>query len=72
MAEFLTIAEAARRIAARDLSPVELLESCLARIDAVDAQLNSFVTLTRPRRRRPRRRSWRDATAARCTAFSTT
>jgi len=49
MAEFLTIAEAGRRIAARDLSPVELLESCLARVDAVDARLNSFVTLTRER-----------------------
>ncbi|MCO6416793.1 amidase [Siccirubricoccus sp. KC 17139] len=49
MAEFLTIAEASRRIAARDLSPVELLNTCLARIDAVDAQLNSFVTLTRER-----------------------
>ncbi|WP_187830370.1 amidase [Siccirubricoccus phaeus] len=49
MAEFLTIAEAARRIATRDLSPVELLHTCLARIDAVDAELNSFVALTRER-----------------------
>ena len=49
MAEFLTLAEAARRIAARSLSPVELLEACLARVDAVDAQLGSFVTLTRER-----------------------
>jgi len=49
MAEFLTIAEASQRIAARTLSPVELLETCLARVDAVDARLNSFVTLTRDR-----------------------
>lgn len=49
MAEFLTLAEAARRIATRDLSPVELLKDCLARIDAVDDRLNSFVTLTRER-----------------------
>ncbi len=49
MAEFLTIAEAGRRIAARALSPVELLQTCLARVDAVDAQLGSFVTLTRER-----------------------
>ncbi|MDO9713428.1 amidase [Paracraurococcus lichenis] len=49
MAEFLTIAEAARRIAARNLSPVELLQACLARVDAADAQLGSFVTLTRER-----------------------
>ena len=49
MSEFLTLAEAGRRIASRDLSPVELLNTCLARIDAVDAQLGSFVTLTRER-----------------------
>ena len=49
MAEFLTLAEAGRRIASRDLSPVELLQDCLARIDAVDDKLNSFVTLTRER-----------------------
>lgn len=49
MSEFLTLAEASRRIAARDLSPVELLETCLARVDAVDARLGSFVTLTRER-----------------------
>ncbi|MBR0643060.1 amidase [Plastoroseomonas hellenica] len=45
----LTLAEAARLIAARKLSPVELLDACLARIDAADARLNSFVTLTRDR-----------------------
>ncbi|MBK1659447.1 amidase [Paracraurococcus ruber] len=49
MAEFLTLAEAARRIATRDLSPVELLQDCLARVDAVDDRLCSFVTLTRER-----------------------
>lgn len=47
--EMLTLAEAARLIAARKLSPVELLDACLARIDAADARLNSFVTLTRER-----------------------
>lgn len=47
--EMLTLTEAARLIAARKLSPVELLAACLARIDAADAQLNSFVTLTRER-----------------------
>jgi aspartyl-tRNA(Asn)/glutamyl-tRNA(Gln) amidotransferase subunit A len=49
MAEFLSLAEAGRRIASRALSPVELLNDCLARIDAVDASLGSFVTLTRER-----------------------
>lgn len=47
--EMLTLAEAARLIATRKLSPVELLDACLARIDAADARLNSFVTLTRER-----------------------
>src|ERR1700687_778808 len=43
---FLTIAEASRRIAQRELSPVELTETYLQRIAAVDHQLMSFVTLT--------------------------
>ena len=48
---FLTIAEAARRIATRDLSPVELTEAYLARIAAVDDKLQAFVTLTADRAR---------------------
>ena len=43
---FLTIAEAARLIATRKLSPVELAEACLSRIAALDHLLDSFVTLT--------------------------
>lgn len=49
MPGFLSLAEAARRIEARDLSPVELLTDCLRRIEAVDDRLCSFVTLTRER-----------------------
>jgi aspartyl-tRNA(Asn)/glutamyl-tRNA(Gln) amidotransferase subunit A len=43
---FLTIAAASRLIAAKKLSPVELTQSCLDRIEAVDAALCSFVTPT--------------------------
>ena len=49
---FLTIAEAAKLIAARRLSPVELTETYLARIAALDDQLHSFVTVTSERARR--------------------
>ena len=48
---FLTIAEASRLIAGRKLSPVELTEAYLGRIDAFDSQLDSFVTLTAERAR---------------------
>jgi aspartyl-tRNA(Asn)/glutamyl-tRNA(Gln) amidotransferase subunit A len=48
---FLTIAEASRLIAERTLSPVELTEAYLARIAALDDQLDSFVTLTADRAR---------------------
>src|SRR5258708_29527076 len=41
-----TIAEAARLIASRRLSPVELTTACLARIEALDPHINSFL-LTR-------------------------
>jgi aspartyl-tRNA(Asn)/glutamyl-tRNA(Gln) amidotransferase subunit A len=43
---FLTIAEAGRLIAARKLSPVEYTEHLLARIAALDPQLNAFITVT--------------------------
>ena len=48
---FLTIAEAARLIATRELSPVELAEATLSRIAALDHLLDSFVTLTAARAR---------------------
>ena len=43
---YLSIAEAARRIRARTLSPVELTDAYLARIEALDGQLNAFITVT--------------------------
>jgi aspartyl-tRNA(Asn)/glutamyl-tRNA(Gln) amidotransferase subunit A len=42
-ADLPTIATAARLIASRQLSPVELTQSCLARIEALDGRLNSFL-----------------------------
>ncbi|WP_149539632.1 amidase [Siccirubricoccus phaeus] len=42
----LTIAEAARRIATRDLSPVELTQAYLDRIAAVDGVVRAYVALT--------------------------
>ena len=44
--DFITIAEAARLIETRALSPVELVRAKLARIAALDAQVNAFITLT--------------------------
>src|SRR5918911_3829870 len=41
--EYLTIAEAARLIAAKELSPIELTESRLGRIERLDGRLNSFI-----------------------------
>ena len=43
---FLTIAEADRRIAARQLSPVELTAAYLTRIDALDGALRAFIRVT--------------------------
>ena len=42
----ITIAEAARLIAARKLSPVELAKAKLSRMEALDAQVNAFITPT--------------------------
>ncbi|MFF3691319.1 amidase [Streptomyces sp. NPDC002187] len=41
----LSLAQASAAIADRTLSPVELTESVLARIDAVDAHINAYVTV---------------------------
>ncbi|HEX6005559.1 MAG TPA: amidase, partial [Burkholderiales bacterium] len=45
-AAFLSIAEAARLIADRALSPVELVEDLLERIEVLDPQINAFITVT--------------------------
>lgn len=45
MKDVLTIAEAARLIESRQLSPVELLDFHLDRIARLDPKLNSFITL---------------------------
>src|SRR5262245_26240953 len=45
----LSIVEASRRIAARDLSPVELTRAYLARIESVDRRVNSYITVTADR-----------------------
>ena len=42
----LSIAEAGRRIAARDLSPVELTTAYLERIASLDSRINSYITVT--------------------------
>src|SRR5713226_7445353 len=41
--DFLTIAEAARLIERKELSPIELVESRLDRIARLDGKLNSFI-----------------------------
>src|SRR2546423_11184052 len=41
--DYLTIAEAAKLIQQRELSPVELVDSRLARIEKLDGKLHSFI-----------------------------
>ncbi|MBI4194101.1 MAG: amidase [Betaproteobacteria bacterium] len=43
---FLTVADAARLIRARKLSPVELTRAILQRIEALDPQLDAYITVT--------------------------
>jgi aspartyl-tRNA(Asn)/glutamyl-tRNA(Gln) amidotransferase subunit A len=44
-----TVAEAAKLIAAKQLSPVELTKACLDRVHAMDDKLHAFVLLTEER-----------------------
>jgi aspartyl-tRNA(Asn)/glutamyl-tRNA(Gln) amidotransferase subunit A len=46
MVQFFTIAEAAKLIRAKVLSPLELTEMCLDRIRRLDDKINAFITLT--------------------------
>jgi aspartyl-tRNA(Asn)/glutamyl-tRNA(Gln) amidotransferase subunit A len=45
MSAIPSIAEAAAAIAAKTLSPVELTEACLARVEALDGTLHAFIRL---------------------------
>src|SRR5438477_5496099 len=49
MSAIPTIAEAARAIAEKRLSPVELTRACLDRVHKLDGELNAFVRLTEER-----------------------
>jgi aspartyl-tRNA(Asn)/glutamyl-tRNA(Gln) amidotransferase subunit A len=59
----LTIAEAATLIARRHLSPVDLTEACLRRIEAFDVSLSGFIELTADRARRAARLAEREIMA---------
>ncbi|MGZ8264576.1 MAG: amidase family protein, partial [Burkholderiales bacterium] len=54
---FRTIAELARLLRAREISPVELTAAFLARIAALDDQLNAFITVTAERARAQAKRA---------------
>src|SRR5581483_8684604 len=43
----MTLSEAVRRIRTRELSPLELLESCLEQIDRFEAEIKAWVTIDR-------------------------
>jgi aspartyl-tRNA(Asn)/glutamyl-tRNA(Gln) amidotransferase subunit A len=62
----LTIADAAASIARRELSPVDLTEALLARIDALDPQVNAFITVTRDKALEQARQAQREIAAGRC------
>src|SRR5690349_5288451 len=43
---FRTISEASELVRAGEVSPVELVHECLQKIDALNSQLNAFITVT--------------------------
>src|SRR5687767_9089417 len=62
---YLTVAEASSLIQARKLSPVELTDALLSRIEALEPQLNAFITLTADLARREAKRAEADIAAGR-------
>ena len=61
----LTIAELSRRLAARTLSPVELAEALIVRIEQLDAQTHAFITPTFELARRQARQAEAEIVAGR-------
>ncbi len=57
---FLSIEQAARLLRRREISPVELLDACLERIQSLDASINAFITLTADTARRRARAAERE------------
>lgn len=43
---YLTIAQAADLVRRRELSPLELTEACLSRVEAIDGRINAFIAIT--------------------------
>jgi aspartyl-tRNA(Asn)/glutamyl-tRNA(Gln) amidotransferase subunit A len=62
---WLTIAEMARLIGRREISPVALSEALLARIEALDPQLNAFLLPTPEKAREQARAAEREIMAGR-------
>jgi aspartyl-tRNA(Asn)/glutamyl-tRNA(Gln) amidotransferase subunit A len=56
----VTIAEAARRLRAREVSASELLEQCLGRIATMNPALNAFITVTEESARETARQADRE------------
>ncbi|HEY1204903.1 MAG: amidase [Bryobacteraceae bacterium] len=56
----MTIAEAARRLRAREVSASELLEQCLGRIATMNPALNAFITVTEESARETARQADRE------------
>ena len=61
----LSLTELSRLIAARTLSPVELADALIARVEALDGQLHSFITPTFELARRQARQAEADIVAGR-------
>ena len=69
---YASIAELAPRLAAKELSPVELTEAALARIEQLEPKLNAFIAVTAESARHAARaaeaESWAAIIWGRCTA----
>ena len=59
------IGELAKMVRSRSLSPVELTEACLARIDSLDPTYHAFATVTRDLALRQAREAEREIAAGR-------
>jgi hypothetical protein len=62
---YFTVAELSEQVRSKDISPVQILEACLSRIEALNPRLNAFITVLATESRKLAREAEKEIEAGR-------
>jgi Asp-tRNA(Asn)/Glu-tRNA(Gln) amidotransferase A subunit family amidase len=62
---YFTVAELSEHVRSKNISPVQIVEACLARIEALNSRLNAFITVFADESRKLAREAEKDIEAGR-------